>query len=503
MSTEQRLASSDSPGSPDPTRSGEERTVRHTGWAALRPLVLRLHFYAGVLIAPFLLVAAVTGLLYACSFQAEKVAYAHELTTPVGTEKLPLSQQVADARKAHPEGKIAAVRPAPQPGDTTRVLLSDVPGVSDDHQLAVFVDPYTGNVRGALETYGSTGALPLRTWLDALHRDLHLGEGGRLYSELAASWLWVVAGGGLALWIGRKRKNRGLRALALPDRTATGRRRTLSWHGAVGLWAAVGLIFLSATGLTWSAYAGANIGDLREALGQATPTVSTAVTKSDTGHDGHGGSSGMAGMPDMPGMGGTKENPSSGSAPSDVGIDKVLRAARAQGLSDPVEVGLPTDEGTAYVVKQVQRSWPEKQDAIAVDPATGKVTDVSRFADHPVLAKLTRYGIDLHTGTLFGIANQIALAALALALIFLILWGYRMWWQRRPTRDRALSFGRPMPRGAWRQVPLPVLIPLVLAVGAVGWLVPLLGISLVAFLAVDIALGALARRRRVSVTAGD
>lgn len=74
----------------------------------------------------------------------------------------------------------------------------------------------------------------------------------------------------------------------------------------------------------------------------------------------------------MPGMGGTKENPSSGSAPSDVGIDKALRAARAQGLSDPVEVGLPTDQGTTYVVKQVQRSWPEKQDAIAVDPATGK-----------------------------------------------------------------------------------------------------------------------------------
>ncbi|AZS76006.1 hypothetical protein DDE74_38645 [Streptomyces lydicus] len=63
MSTTQRLASSDSPGSSDPTRSGEDRAVRRTGWAALRPLVLRLHFYAGVLIAPFLLVAAVTGLL--------------------------------------------------------------------------------------------------------------------------------------------------------------------------------------------------------------------------------------------------------------------------------------------------------------------------------------------------------------------------------------------------------------------------------------------------------
>ncbi|MFH8569558.1 PepSY-associated TM helix domain-containing protein [Streptomyces sp. NPDC017993] len=502
MPTEQRLASSATDDARDTADSGgQQPAVRRAGWSALRPLVLRLHFYAGVLVAPFLLVAAVTGLLYAGSFQAEKMVYAHELNVPVGTRTLPLSQQVADARKAHPEGKIAAVRPAPQPGDTTRVLLSGVPGVSADHQLAVFVDPHTGSVRGALETYGSTGALPLRTWLDELHRDLHLGENGRLYSELAASWLWVVAGGGLALWIGRKRTNRKLRALALPDRTATGRRRTLSWHGAVGLWAAAGFVFLSATGLTWSAYAGANIDTFRQSLGQATPTLSTATATAED-HAHHGDSAGMAGMPDMPGMGGKKGGASgSASSPSDVGIDAVLKAARAEGLSNPVEIGLPTGKGTAYTVKQVQRSWPEKQDAVAVDPATGKVTDVSRFADYPVLAKLSRYGIDLHTGTLFGIVNQIALAALVLALIFLIVWGYRMWWQRRPTRDRGLSFGRPIPRGAWRQIPLPVLLPLTLVTAVVGWAVPLLGISLVGFLVVDVALGVLARRRRVPVAA--
>ncbi|MCL7496221.1 PepSY domain-containing protein [Streptomyces sp. MCA2] len=493
MPTEQRLASSKVGDAPDAVGSDTHgAAVQRTGWSVLRPLVLRLHFYAGVLVAPFLLVTAVTGLLYAGSFQAEKVIYAHELSVPAGERTLPVSQQVAAARKAHPEGKVAAVRPAPQPGDTTRVLLSDVPGVTAEHQLAVFVDPHTGSVRGALETYGATGALPMRTWLDDLHRNLHLGESGRLYSELAASWLWVVAGGGLALWIGRKRTNRKLRSLALPDRAATGRRRTLSWHGAVGVWAAVGLFFLSATGLTWSTYAGANIDEIRQSLGQATPTVSTAVAED---HAHHGGSGGMAGMPDMPGMDGKKDGASGGAASADVGIDKVLKAARAEGLSNPVEIGLPTDSGSAYVVKQVQRSWPEKQDAVAVDPGTGKVTDVSRFADYPVLAKLTRYGIDLHTGTLFGIVNQIALAALALALIFLIVLGYRMWWQRRPTRAHALSFGRPLPRGAWRQIPLPVLIPLGLVVAVVGWAVPLLGISLAAFLVVDVLLGVIGRRR--------
>jgi uncharacterized iron-regulated membrane protein len=139
----------------------------------------------------------------------------------------------------------------------------------------------------------------------------------------------------------------------------------------------------------------------------------------------------------------------------------------------------------------VQRSWPTKQDAVAVDPTTGEVTDTVRFADYPVLAKLTRWGIDAHTGVLFGIVNQIALMGLALGLILLILWGYRMWWQR----GRASAFGRPVPRGAWQQVPAYVLVPLMAAITVLGYFVPLLGISLAAFIAVDVVLGEIAYRR--------
>ncbi|MGW3633949.1 PepSY-associated TM helix domain-containing protein [Streptomyces sp. NPDC005122] len=432
--------------------------------AFLRPLILRLHFYAGVLVAPFLLVAAVTGLLYAASFQAEKIVYAHELTVPVGDRQLPLSEQVAAARKAHPQGTVSAVRPSPAADATTRVLLSGVPGVDPDHTLAVFVDPYTAKVRGALEQYGATGALPLRTWIDGLHANLLLGETGRLYSELAASWLWVISGGGLVLWFGRRRARRKVRG-------TSGRRRTLGLHGTVGVWAAAGFFFLSATGLTWSTYAGANIDELRTSLGQATPSLSAAAGGEHTGH------------------GGTGAHGSASPRPADV--DRILGAARSEGLGDPVEIVPPADASSAYVVRQIQRSWPEKQDAVAVDPATGEVTDVLRFSDHPVLAKLTRWGIDAHTGVLFGVANQIALMALALCLILLIVWGYRMWWQR----GRASAFGRPVPRGAWQHVPPLVLVPLMAAVAVLGYFVPLLGIPLVAFVAVDVALGEIAHRR--------
>ncbi|MFF8032016.1 PepSY-associated TM helix domain-containing protein [Streptomyces sp. NPDC016626] len=454
MTTAPPTTTDEAPGPPAAAKSA---------WGTLRPLVLRLHFYAGVLVAPFLLVAALTGLLYAASFQAEKIVYDHELTVPVGERELPVSEQVAAARAAHPEGTVAAVRPSPEADATTRVMLSGIPGVDPDHTLAVFVDPYTGKVRGALEQYGSSGALPLRTWIDEFHRDLHLGEPGRLYSEFAASWLWVIAGGGLVLWFSRRRALRTVRGTG-------GRRRTLGLHGGVGAWAAAGFVLLSATGLTWSAHAGANIGELRTALGQETPSVSAAAGE-HAGHD----AAGAAG----------------GDAAHGVGLDKVLAAARAEGLGDPVEIVPPADAESAYVVRQIQRSWPEKQDSAAVDPATGEVTDVLRFADYPVLAKLTRWGIDLHTGSLFGPVNQIVLMALALSLILLILWGYRMWWQR----GRGSAFGRPVPRGAWQQVPPYVLVPLLALIAVLGYFVPLLGIPLAVFLAVDVVLGEIAHRR--------
>ncbi|MGW9450942.1 PepSY-associated TM helix domain-containing protein [Streptomyces sp. NPDC055632] len=444
-----------------------------TTWSALRPLLLRVHFYAGVLVAPFLLVAALSGLLYALSFQAEKVVYAHELEVPVGDTALPLSRQVDLAREANPDGTVTAVWPGAEPGATTWVLMAD-PDAPEGTSLAVFVDPYTGDVRGQLPSYGGSGALPLRTWIDGLHRDLHLGEFGRNYSELAASWLWVIALGGLLLWLGRRRKSR--RALFVPEGGPASRRRTLSWHGSVGLWAAAGLVLLSATGLTWSRYAGENIGTVQDGLGGATPVLTATVGGASTGHEGHEGHGG--------GHSGTAEPAAQG---PDMGLDRAVEAARAAGVDSPrISVVLPAD-GKGYVVKETDTQFPLELDSVALDPADGTVLDRLAFADYPLLAKLTRIGIDAHTGVFLGLFNQLLLAALALALVLLILWGYRMWWLRRP--------GRPAARGAWRKVPVTLLLPLAATTALVAWFVPLLGISLLLFLAVDLALALAAKVR--------
>lgn len=461
---------------PAATAAGE----RATTWSALRPLVLRVHFYAGLLIAPLLLVAATSGLLYALSFQAEKFLYSNALEVPAGERTLPLGDQLKAAREAHPEGTVTTVWPSAEDGATTRVLMTS-PEVEEGKSLAVFVDPYTAQVRGELASYGGSGALPLRTWLDELHRDLHLGDLGRHYSELAASWLWVVALGGLLLWLGRRRAAK--RELLVPDRAAKGRRKTLSWHGAAGMWVVLALVLLSATGLTWSRYAGENVDAVQQQLGGATPVVSAALTEGGgaggDAHEGHGG-----------GGGGSHE----GRAGTDVGIDNALAAARAAGIEGRLAVTLPT-EGNGYVVKETDTQFPVHLDSAAVDPADGRVVDTLRFADYPLLAKLTRFGIDAHTGVFLGLPNQLALAAVAFALIMLIVWGYRMWWLRRPTKERRLSAGRPMPRGAWRKAPVTALLPLAALTALVGWFVPLLGISLLVFLAVDLLLGLVARVR--------
>ncbi|WP_371783705.1 PepSY-associated TM helix domain-containing protein [Streptosporangium subroseum] len=451
------------PSFPEPSSPSASRGP--STWPILRSLLLRLHFYAGILIAPFLLVAATTGLLYAASYQVEKVVYSHELTVPVpaGQERLPLARQVAAATSAHPEGTVNAVRTAAEPEGTTQVLL-DVPGLAESIRLAVFVDPYTGEVRGALESYGSSGALPVRTWISTLHRHLQLGEPGRLYSELAASWLWAVALGGLLLWLSRRRNGRRLRRLVAPERGVRGRRRTLSWHGSVGLWAVIGLLFLSATGLTWSKYAGVNVDVIQRALNWSTPALPTSAGD----HADHAGA-GHAGP-------GTTQP---------VDVDQAVRAAAGKGLSGPLEVVWPGKPGSAYVVKEMDRDWPQRNDQVAVAPATGQVTGELRFADFPIGAKLTRWGIDGHMGLLFGLPNQILLAALAIGLISVIVLGYRMWWLRRPTR----GFGTPYRRGNLRRLPWTVAVPLAAVVIAVGLFLPLLGISLLAFLVLDVVLG--------------
>ncbi|AEV84778.1 membrane protein [Actinoplanes sp. SE50] len=459
---------------PTPVKSGRRPS-------AFGALLVRLHFYAGLLVAPLLLVAAITGMLYAFIPQLEHLAYRAELVvTDPGGPALPLAEQVASARAAHPAGDLLTVRPG-EGSATTQVDFSDA-ALDADHQHTVYVNPYTGRVTGQLTTWWA--ATPLTEWLDNLHANLHLGETGALYSELAASWLWVLALGGVLLWWRRQRDRK--RRMFVPDLTARkGVRRTRGWHAATGLWITVGLLFLSATGLTWSNHAGANFTALIDAMNSSRPAVTTDLTGTAAASGGHHAAMAMGGAD-----GGTVDP---------AAITGVYGAATAAGLSGPLSITVPADPKTAWSVTEIDSRWPVGRDSVAVD-STGRIVQRIDFADWPLLAKLTQWGIYAHMGQLFGLPNQLLLAALALGLICVIIWGYRMWWQRRPTRAaRRAPVGTAPAGGNWTGLPAWTIVIGLPLLFAVGWFLPLFGIPLLAFLALDTIAGLIRPRRGPAV----
>jgi len=436
------------------------------------PLLLRLHFYAGLLVGPFIFVAALSGALFALTPSIENWLYETELTTETTGQARPLAEQIVVARDHIGDGAIlAAVRPAPELGQTTRVMFN-VDGLQPYEHKAVFVDPVSLAVRGELVAYGTSGTLPFRIWIDYVHRHLHLGEVGRYYSELAASWLWLVAVGGLVLWWRRRR-------IGNTSRATSARAALTKWHSRLGVALLLAFLFFSVTGLTWSKWAGANIAELRAQLDWGTPGLDTRLntpTEANTHqhgeHAGHGASAASAGQQDRAAT-----------------FDFVLARARAAGIdASKLEIKPAADANRAWVVREIDRSWPTQVDMVAIDAKTLAVTDRVEFESFPLAAKLTRWGIDAHMGILFGLPNQLLVAASALGLCVIIVLGYRLWWLRRPTQSGQAS---PTARRVWtelRQAPPMALAAMALVALGLGWFAPVMGVSLLVFLVIDAVL---------------
>ncbi|QHM73879.1 PepSY-associated TM helix domain-containing protein [Mixta intestinalis] len=438
---------------------------------AFLQLMRRLHFTIGLFIGPFIFVAALTGTLYVMTPQLENYLYTEALTSESRGPAQPLSAQIDSAlRYAGKETQIIAVRPAPAVGDTTRVMFRFADSAPSESR-AVFIDPVTLAVRGDLTVYGTSGILPLRTTLDYLHRSLLLGDIGRNYSELAASWLWVAALGGLLLWAVQRTPRQAKTGRASRTRRLL-KMRTL--HGTLGVVLLAGLLFFSTTGLTWSRWVGDNINTLRAHYGWLTPAVdlrldaSTAPMVMDE-HAGHHGQT----MHHAPG------------APlSAAQFDGVLAAARASGIdAAKVEIRPAAETDRAWLVSEIDRHWPTQGDSVAVNPHTFSVTDKVEFAQFGLLAKLTRWGVDAHMGILFGLANQLVLALFGIALCVLIALGYRLWWLRRPAQPRHHPAETLI--WAWRRISLSLRFLLTVIAVALAFSLPLMGISLVGFLLLD------------------
>lgn len=311
-----------------------------------RDLFRLIHIYAGILIAPFIFIAAFTGFLYVSSPQIEQYIYKEQLF--VQNENIPvqkLSLQIKAAQALTPKSaKITEVRPAAASNQTTRVIYSDP--VGNVSNQAIFVNPYTLELMGQLPVYGTSGVLPFRTLIDQLHSNLLLGDSGRLYSELAASWLAILSLSGLYHWFRRQKHLKQI---------ATSRNRLLKWHSSIGIILFPLLLLVAITGLTWSKWTGENIRILRQALSWQTPALVTSLssTQSVDIHVHH--HTDMGKMNHQPLI--KAEN-----------FDQALQIARQHGISSTqLQIKPPTTIDTAWTVSEIRRRWPTEADSIAID----------------------------------------------------------------------------------------------------------------------------------------
>lgn len=434
---------------------------------AVRLLARRLHFMAGIVVAPFLLVLAVTGLVYVFSPQIHDSLYHSALYVSNETgAPHPVAEQVRAALTAHPESTVQAVITPPAPDRTTRVVMSG-PGLHDTgdgpQQRAVFVDPHTNYINGELTTVHDQ--LPANTWLRDLHANFHLGEVGRIYAELAATWLPLIIIGGLVLWLAqpKRRKRPNARELLVPSRRHAKERwgRLRGAHGPLGVWLTIGMLLIALTGLVMSQFAGGRADRSTDPLTLHAPTLSANS------------------VPVPPGV-----NP--------IGIDEAISIARNAGLTGELLVRPPAAPGAVYMVAEHAIGLPIHKESMSIDPYTSAVTERIGWGDYSLLAKVTTLGVDFHTGALFGLANQIIVSVFAVGLVALILIGYRMWWVKNPYKSKWSA----VPPPTWRQAGSLPLALVLLVVAALAWVMPVFGASFLVFVLADALINAVRRKRQ-------
>jgi len=145
-------------------------------------------------------------------------------------------------------------------------------------------------------------------------------------------------------------------------------------------------------------------------------------------------------------------------------------------LAAPVEISPPMQDGsTAWLAASDAANRPLR-DSVEVDGGTGRVIGRLDFAQRHPIDRAVGYGIAIHEGALFGLANQLLGLAVVIALAVMSVAGLVLWWRRRPTG----RLGAPPPQGqlrhSWALVALTVLL---------GFVVPLFGISLALLVALE------------------
>jgi uncharacterized iron-regulated membrane protein len=430
----------------------------------------RWHFYAGLYVAPFLIMLAITGLMMLWSSaivgrDGEKY-YAVE----------PASQTIAVSRLAD-----AALATVPG-GSLVQYIVPRTPQQpavfsikAGEQSTMVAVDPYRGTVLGSWERQNA-----LYDLANDIHGTLLIGTVGDRLIEIAAGFAVMLIVTGVYLWW--PRDGRGLVRSLVPQLSGRGRQVWKSLHQTVGIYSAIILLAFLISGLTWAGIWG-------ERMTQAWSTFPAAkwdnVPLSDATH----ASMNHDGVKQVPWTLEQTPMPASGSHAGHHGVmegeavtvDSIVALARSIGFDGRFQLSYPNGADGVWTIARDTMSNdsdnPMSDRTVHIDQYTGKVLVDVGFGDYGPAGKAMAVGIAFHEGDI-GLWNLVLNTVFCLSIVFLSVSGFVMWWKRRPSgANRLVAPALPEKMGLWKTAAFIML--------AVALLFPLTGIVLVAVLALD------------------
>jgi uncharacterized iron-regulated membrane protein len=434
-------------------------------------VVWRWHFYAGILVLPFLCLMALTGGLYLFKDEIDAAAYRPIARVEARGQTVSPDRWVA-AAQAGTGGTVSSVR-LPAGADEAVRLSVNLP---DGGKRTVFVDPHDAQLIGVTPFGG------VMETIKQLHSLSLVGQWANYLVEIVAGWAVILFATGLFLWWPRKREG-GVAVIK-----ATDVRRRPFWrdlHAVTGLYAGAVIAFLAVTGMPWSAFWGAQYANVVRESGVGRPKAPPAA--SPWAHAAH---------KDAPvGVGWTMEGavmPLHHAPAHTARLSTVVAIADAQGLARPYAVSIPSDPALAFTAARENRRVEDAR-SLYIDGVTGQVKADIRYDQFGIGAKAFEWGIAVHQGTQYGRINQLLMLAGCIAVWLLAISGTVMWWKRRPP---SLSHGR---IGAPEAPPGPRVCAAVLGIVLpLAILYPLTGLSLILALAVDFSFRRLRSRPKTA-----
>ena len=378
--------------------------------------IWRWHFFAGLLVVPFMISLAITGGLYIFHEEIDASLFRHRNYVTVATDKVQPSELVEKAIAAVPGSTFSSFREPPGADRSARVTVSGEGG-----KTLVFLDPYRGDVLG---TVGATEEF--NQVVEDLHSLDYFGTSFERIIEIVAGFAIVLVLTGIYLWWPRSQAGGVMSIRGTPARRVFWR----DLHAVTGIVAGVLILFLALTGLLWSGFWGSTVNSTLTANGMGYPAVlwdnvpkSTLITT-----DVQPKASWLMENAPVP----ESTVPAAGQAElPPIGLDRAISIANAAGMLPGYEMSPPSGETGVYTAA-IYPGELEYERTIHIDQYSGaRLVDVS-FADYPFSGKAIEWGINVHMGREWGLFNQILMLAACIAIVAMSVAAVVMWWKRRP-----------------------------------------------------------------------